>query len=377
MRDDGARRDGLVPRPLPPIPAGCPLRARILTYNPQGSTRLVNAFEAHLSPCADYFVFLPALVADKTQPRSGTALASVHQRTGRFHAAAEFHYATWSQVTGMSWQEKGVEFRRRMAAAGYDLARGDTWAINELPTTVRHDATVRAQVRALLRGLAAGPAGAPARTGIVYVVQLGHDTTNHAVYKPHLKDWLGDAAFWQDVNQTVESWGQETYVQPDRTCVAGTTVGEKSIRINEFAEHPARLAQAGGAATAAARTFLNRAYFPLLTAVWRSTAYGQTNISLDAMKHLVSLETYATRAWAGANPYPDGRIGFAWDDAVDGATEADVVELAERLALAVGEAYGLQGSAAKACSPSGAFTWCACSVAGAAFNATWATYESW
>jgi len=40
-------------------------------------------------------------------------------------------------------------------------------------------------------------------------------------------------------------------------------------------------------------------------------------------------------------------------------------------------AYGSGGTAARACSPSGAFTWCTPEVSGAAFNPAWDTFESW
>ena len=43
--------------------------------------------------------------------------------------------------------EAGQEFRKRMAAAGYDVALGDLWALNEVPSQrpaerrASHDAT--------------------------------------------------------------------------------------------------------------------------------------------------------------------------------------------------------------------------------------------
>ncbi len=95
------------------------------------------------------------------------------------------------------------------------------------------------------------------------------------------------------------------------------------------------------------------------------------------MEHFVSHEVYAARAWSGDHNHPDGRLGFAWarsDDVVD----ADLTVLAGRLASAIHYAYDAGGgSAAGACSPSGAYTWCACEVSGASFNDGWDTFGSW
>ena len=54
-------------------------------------------------------------------------------------------------------RDAGVEARRRMAAAGYDAANGDTWAINEFPSSVRRDdGTARSDAREFVRGLYEG-----------------------------------------------------------------------------------------------------------------------------------------------------------------------------------------------------------------------------
>ena len=160
-RDDAVGTDF----PLPPIPDNCALKTRVITYNPNGWKTLLDAFEADPTPCADYFIHLPAIVADKTKPRGPDAPQGVRARAGRFHAAAEFHWGAWSQKTGLTWYQKGVEFRKRMEAAGYNVDRGDTWAINELPSSVRKDATARKKVRDLVRGLYDGPPGAKKGNG--------------------------------------------------------------------------------------------------------------------------------------------------------------------------------------------------------------------
>ena len=367
----------LVDFPLPPIPAECGLKAKVITYNPNGWSRITDAFEADLTPCADYYIFVPAMAGDKTQPRAKKAAAGIRARKGRFHALAEFHWQSWKKVGGMSWYERGVEFRNRMILADYNVERGDSWAINELPSSVRTDPAVRQAVRDVVAGLTKGSPGAKERPGVVYVIAMGQPTVYHNVYKPLMKDWLTDKAFWTDMKGRVTYWGQETYPSPTHTCVPDAQVGLKSQNLNAYIQHPARLAEAGPSAANVAQAYFNFNYFSLMTAVWKSTAYGGTQVKLDVMKKLVSLQVYAARAWAGSHDYPDGRIGFAWYNNPAGSTPAQMDELAERLAAAIAGAYGIGGKAKHACSPSGAYTWCGCSVPGAAFNPTWSTYETW
>src|SRR5262245_28560816 len=98
----------------PPLPDGCPKNARIFTYDPVGHGHLADAVGANPSPCADYYIHLPAIASDKTNPRGPAAVDDVHSHGARFHALAEFHWGAWSAVTGMTWLEKGKEFRKRM-----------------------------------------------------------------------------------------------------------------------------------------------------------------------------------------------------------------------------------------------------------------------
>jgi hypothetical protein len=364
--------------PLPAIPTTCARTAEVITYDPNGWDTLVDAFEANVSTCANYFIHLPAIASDKTQPRGPTQPAGVRARKGRFFAVAEFHYGAWAMRADLGWFEKGVEFRKRMDAAGYNVMRGDTWAINELPSTVRTDASVRTNVKDLVRGLYTGPSGAMPKAGIVFVINMGHETTNFTVYKPALKTWSSDGAFFTEMNKYVRYWGQETYTSATKVCVTGATVAGRADRVNAFTMHPARLVSTTTTPTSAAltRTFFNATYFPLMTAFWKSTGpYGDTNVTLDVMKHLVSLQVYSTRLWLDTHAYPDGRLGFAWDESA--GTAAERTELATRLAQSIRDAYAPTAGAARACSPTGAYTWCDCSLTGAAFNDAWSTFATW
>lgn len=363
--------------PLPPIPAACTRTAHLFAFNPNGSDALADAFEANLSPCADYWIHVAAVPSDRTMPRA-VEPAKIRARKGRFFAVAEFHFGAWSERTDPGWFEKGVEFRRRMDAAGYNVMRGDTWAINELPMNVRTDATVRANIRELTRGLYTGAPGSIARAGIVLVVNTGHDTSSLTSYKDALKTWIAESAFWSDMNKYVRFWGQETYTGANRVCVGSATVAERAERVNDFVMHPGRLATASGAPTTvlAARAFFGETYFALTSAAWKSAgAYGSTSISLDAMKHHVSLQLYASRLWSDSHAFPDGRVGVVWDELA--GTPAERTELATRLAQSFRDAHEPGATAARACSPTGAYTWCDCTVAGATFNDVWKTFSTW
>jgi len=365
--------------PLPAIPSTCPRSARVITYDPNGWESLADAFEANASPCADYYLHIPALVADKTEPRGPLQPAQIRARKGRFFAVAEFHYGAWAARPDLTWFEKGVEFRKRMDAAGYNVARGDIWAINELPSTTRTDATVRTNVKELVRGLYTGMTGSAGRAGIVFMINMGHETTSLTTYKTNLRAWLADAAFWTEMDKYVRFWGQEAYTSATRVCVASATVAGRAERVNDFVMHPGRHAYSSlspATSLASTRAFFDASYFPLMTAFWKSPGpYGDTAVSLDAMKHHVSLQVYAARLWLETHTYPDGRIGFAWDESA--GTAAERTELAMRLAQSIRDAYAVGATAARACSPTGAYTWCDCSVTGAAFNDGWKTFSSW
>src|SRR5262245_32164577 len=95
-----------------------PLRA--VFYAATDWMRLTTKLAAAASPCADYYVSIPPLVADKTQMRPDQAWR-IRALGPRFHALAEIHYSTWSSwvaSTGSTWHTAGVTARQRMASAG-------------------------------------------------------------------------------------------------------------------------------------------------------------------------------------------------------------------------------------------------------------------
>jgi hypothetical protein len=360
--------------------AACPYQAQVFVYGQNGWTTLTNALAAYQTPCANYYVVLTALESDKTRPRGRRAVGFIHSKGPNFHALAEFNWTGWTRARRpATWYAKGVSFRQKMAAAGYDPAR-DTWVINELSSALRTKTPSRSKAREAMRGLFTGPRGAPQQQGAVFIVGTGQNRRNFPPYKTQQQGWLVDSAWWTAVSPYVAWWGQEAYASCKFVCVPRSKIADRSRAVNEFVQHPARLAFAPNAPpqTGAAKALFDRAYVPVMTAYWRDLkGYGGNRITLAQMQAFTSLEVYAARAWAIRNLYPDGRLGFAWNEHVPGASAAQVQALATRLAQSIQGAYGDAGTAGKACGPTGAYTWCREAVAGARFNPGWATFATW
>src|SRR5438105_3642195 len=171
-----------------------PLRA--VFYAATDWRRLATKLAANASACAQYYLSIPPLSADKTQERSDEAWR-IRALGSNFHALAEINmsaWATWVADTGSTWYQAGVAARRSMAAAGYDVTLGDTWAVNEFSAAVRQGSgTARTDARNFVHGLFDGD-GTTAR-GVVWTVGMGQGTTYMTTYKTNLENWLQDTAF--------------------------------------------------------------------------------------------------------------------------------------------------------------------------------------
>lgn len=346
--------------------------------------RLAPKLAERASPCAHYYISVPPLVADKTNPRPNQA-RRIRALGTRFHAMAEVHWAAWQgwvRATGRTWYDAGVEARRRMATAGYDIALGDTWAINEFPSSVRRDlGTARDDAREFVRGLYEGD-GRPVK-GAVFVIGVMHGTHDASLYKSTLKTWLADAPFWLDMEQTVRFWAQEVYGDARRWGVPGTPPDARRHRLNEFLQHVANLASAAPEGYEAARAFLARAHTPIANAGWQWPAgLGWTMVSGDQMRHFVSSQTHALRHFAAGRPGPD-RFGFAW--APSNATSmphgqfvAETGQLLDRLAIALADSGGewRLEPGIQACASLGRH-WCHAEVDGASFTDAWRIFSAW
>src|SRR5205823_2769335 len=232
-----------------------------------------------------------------------------------FHALAEINITAWTSWVashGGSWYAAGVEARRRMAAAGYDVTRGDTWAVNELSSAVRQGAgSARTNMRQLMRGLYDGGGSVPTARGVVFVSGMSEATGDLSLYQARLQDWLEDAPFWADMSTFVSDWSQELYGDFRNYGVAGAPLTQRRDSLNDFLQHELALASAAPDTAGAARSFLQSAYSPLANAAWSYTsAFGWTAVPFDQMQDYVSAQTYALRHASAQAPLDRG--GFAW-----------------------------------------------------------------
>ena len=257
----------------------------------------------------------------------------------RFHAMAEIHWATWQRwvrATGRTWFDAGVEARRRMAAAGYDVGR-DTWA----STSSRRASGglgKAGKMRAFVSGLYEGDGPSGAGRGLRHRRRTGRRTP---LYKATMKSWLGDAPFWLDMQRTVRFWAQEVYGDARRWGVPGAAPEARREYLNDFLQHAAKLGAVAPNPYGAARAFLSYAHTPIGNAGWQWPAgLGWTMVSGDQMRHFVSSQTYALRNFASTRSGPD-RFGFAWaPNNETGLANAEFVSQTGQLLDRLGIAFG-------------------------------------
>ena len=350
--------------------------------------RLATKLAASASPCADYYISIPPLTSDKTNPRPDQA-SRIRALGPNFHALAEIHWTAWSRwvtSTGSSWYAAGVEARRRMVQAGFDVTAGDTWAVNEFPSSVRTGVgSARGNAGELVRGLYGGGDARPAR-GVVFMIGIGQGTTNVAVYQTNLQNWLVDVAFWNDMNAFVSDWSQEVYGDFRRYAVPGAPITLRRDYLNDYLQHALAVARAGPPTIEVARGYLQGAYSPLANAAWQwESGYGWTMTPVDQMQAFVSAQVYANRASSLAAGQPQDHWGLAWQprnatgiSAGDFATQTGAI--LDRLAAAIrdsGQTNDPNDPGGGACGPPGQNLYCGGDLAGAQFAEQWKSFRSW
>jgi len=375
----------------PGLPPDCRIHLEAVFYTDEDWVRLGQKLAADPSPCADYYISIPPLAADKTRFRQTFGAASIHALGPRFHAVAEINVTGWSAWVRAdptrTWTDAGIEARRRMAAAGYDIASGDTWAVNEFSSAVRRNTgAARANMRDLVRALHDGDGTLPVAKGIVFVIGVGQNLVDATAYKMTMERWLQDDGFWGEMARDVRWWAQEVYPNSFNWGVAGAPREQRAEYFNEYLQHPLILAEAGPSSVATARAFLERSYTALTSTAWRwPSAFGNTDISQLQMNDFVSEEIFSVRHYVGAHPetIPQGFFGTAWAPRnLSGLTKMEFGDqtraILERLASALHHSYEQGGSSQEgACGPPGDHVWCDEDVAGAAFNDAWQVFVQW
>src|SRR5262245_18729585 len=301
---------------------------------------------------------------------------------GNFHALAEVNVSAWQgwvTSTESSWYQAGVEARRRMAAAGFDVSAGDSWALNELSSAVRvGSGSSRQDIRDFVHGLYDGSGGQPAK-GVVFVVGLGQLTASLDTYTARLESWLQDAPFWGDMGSYVSDFLQENYGDARAYGVAGADVPTRLAYLNAYLEHEVQLAAVAPSTGAAAASYLGSSYASLANAAWAwSTGFGYTAIPYEQMQDYVSAQIDAMRSYDASLGWSTDRIGFAWDPSNSlglsaGDFSAQVAAIQSRLAAAIALSADPAAPGAGAC----AAPWCTATVDGAAFTHAWSTFSSW
>ena len=288
------------------------------------------------------------------------------------------------QTTGSSWHAAGVTARERMAAAGYDVALGDTWALNELTSAVRRgDGNARTNVREFLRGLYEGDGSAPdARCRPRDRLRPAHGDVS--AYQNTLQGWLADTAFWTDMATYVSDWSQEVYGDlrstpspaPTSRSAASTSTTTSSTSSCSPAQGPPEIEPA--------RAYLREAYSPLANGAWpRETAWGWTMVPVRADGRV--------RLRAGRRDAllqrlrrvrPRDHWGFAWAPRnTTGLPNADFAaqtgQILDRMAAAIRDSGVADPEDPDGGACGAGQTLCAVDLPEASHNGAWRSFRAW
>jgi len=367
--------------------ASCrPLRA--VFYAATDYLRLATTLAATPSPCAEYYISVPPLVADKTQARPGAA-ARIRALGPNFHALAEVHFTTWNRWVannGSDFYTAGVTQRQRMAAAGFDVTKGDSWAFNEASSAVRRGTgQARTNLREFLRGLYSGDGTHPTK-GAVFVIGVGQRSTDVSLYQTNLQNWFADSAFWTDMSTYVSDWSQEVYGDARSWAVPGVANDLRRDYLNDYLYHELTLAGVGPPTVQTASAYIQSVYSPLANAAWeREAGYGWTMVSAAEMGAYVSAQVHALRYYSATRGQAQDHWGFAWAPRNGTGMSTDEFTLESggvltRLAAAIRDSADTLDPAnpgSGACGPPGQNLYCAADVPGARVTEAWKSFGAW
>lgn len=418
---------GVASAQTPPAPCAEPVEVVVWTAINWG--RIADGFKNNLLPCAEYWISIPPGQVG-TNLRAPRFFDEINQRGPQFHPMAEMTlgppgqagtvgtgWYAWvndpNAVPRRTWYDAGVEFRRKMVAAGLDVTKGETWLLNEFNRSTVRDSPPgsslepyysRADMRELVRGLYEGDTGMPPVPG---AVEIGINYTHQdmpdadvALYKEELKDFLLDSPFWADMDGRVRWMIKEAYPDARKHGVPDSTRTKRRRQMEQYLFHMADLAADAPKEASVAKEFLRDTYMTLGSATWAAVGprenfrigHGWTLFPLDDMLHFVSEQVYAMRYYADAHPKfgPAGRLGFSWqptnnvippsdDPLPDAEFLAGQEAIADRIGSAVQHAYASPDAPAiDACRPPGSGEqWCNSVVPGATFTNNWLDFAYW
>ena len=357
--------------------------------------RLAQKLRSNMSTCANYYVSVPPLSpasGDKTMPRPNQA-GPIRALGPQFHAMDEINAAGWAAwVTAdpsRTWFDAGVEARRRMAAAGFDVNAGDLWAVNEFSSAVRANTGVaRQNMRELVRGLYTGDGTTPPVEGLIWVSSFGQPTAVLDTYRANLKAWMGDLPFWDDMSRYVRFYSQEVYGSITSWAVPGTTTDDRNGPLTDYLEHVATFASHAPADLATMSGYVAQSDTPTGNAAWPRPAYGwppaASSPPYTLVQSYVAAQVYAFRNYQATRATETW--GFAWNPTnfgTAGDTNPPIPDfvnktaaILDRLAASIhasdvpGEVPGIG-----ACGTDG--SWCLGDIAGSTFNSAWHNFNTW
>jgi hypothetical protein len=363
-----------------------PLRG--IFYAATDYLRLATKLAASASPCAEYYISVPSIVGNRTRMRPDAAWR-IRALGPNFHAMAEIHFSAWVDwvaETGSSWYAAGVTARQRMADAGYDVSKGDTWVVNEANSAVRRGTgNARSNLTELLRGLYEGDGSQPTR-GAVLVIGVGQQTPDVSLYQTTLQSWFEDSSFWTEVSTYVSDWSQEVFGDVRNWAVPGVSNAVRRDYLNDYLQYLLVLGTAGPDTIETARSYLQAAFSPLANAAWeREAGYGWTMVDAEQMASYVSAEVYALRSFTDARGHTQDHWGFAWAPMNEtGVTASEFAartgRILDRLGSAVldsDETIDPADPGSGACGPLALNLWCVGDLEGASLNEAWRWFRVW
>ena len=273
-----------------------------------------------------------------------------------------------------------------MVAAGYEVAKGDTWVLNEASSAVRRGTgNARANLREFLRGLYEGDGKRPTR-GALFIVGVGQQTSDTSLLQTNLQNWMADSTFWTAMSTYVSDWAQEVYGDVRNYAVPGASTSDRRDYMNDYLQHEIVLANAGPSTIETSRAYLQTAFSPLANAAWeRESGYGWTMVPPEQMAGYVSAQVYALRYFSATTGQAQDHWGFAWAPRnASGASTSDFTSktglVLDRLGAAIhdsAETVDPEDPGSAACGPPGQNVWCVGDLDGARLNGAWKSFRVW
>ena len=301
-------------------------------------------------------------------------------------------WANWVNEPGQNrtWFDAGVEFRRAMEQAGYDVTAGETWLINEFDRTTARDAprgptdhdwppARRKDMRELMRGLYTGAPGMPRAPGDRRDRDPlpSPEPSQRQPLPARYEEMAGGCRILGRRRPYLRWIAVESYPDSRLWAPVGSSLIARDRHLEAYIFHLLELVRSGPSSVETARRFFERKFLPLANSGWRArggehfdfvTGHGNTIRERVQMRQFVSEQVYAMRRYAGAHGRraPAGRLGFSWQPcnrltaaepdcrAPDPAFRTSLDLIASRVAEAIRFAYGEGNtSAVAACGPPG------------------------